>query len=305
MNAVEIGIQDEELRKMRADLDATLENTKATNVTFKNIYGKGYRLPLRFELIDDPVALPTNEIQDEIMFELRINTKEYILKYGNDKKDVVDFKMNDIHLEFATLDSPAHLSAVKRTLQIGFPFLFDHVHHLWDMPLAKKTTKKIIDIETDRRSLKGILLIFQDKFTPGARDSEYFPNPKITRIKLTVDNVTNKLYKDSTYMMKYQWGEIILYFVPEEFKRCFDIYMDKAKYYSGNKFALWVDLRSSENNNIHGTGKSQQSSPNIKMEITKEAENSDDEYTVHAFVIADARVISKGLDKITFKEMEL
>ena len=49
-----------------------------------------YLLPLSFELIGDHISLPTggtsegnynDRIKDEISFELKIKTKEYVLKY--------------------------------------------------------------------------------------------------------------------------------------------------------------------------------------------------------------------------------
>ena len=75
------GIQDEELRKMRADLKATLADAKSYNIQLKHIYGKRYRLPLNFELFGGHMPLLTagkDCIEDDISFELRTNTKEYV-----------------------------------------------------------------------------------------------------------------------------------------------------------------------------------------------------------------------------------
>ena len=49
-------------------------------------------------------------------------------------------------------------------------------------------------------------------------------------------------------------------------------------------------LRSTEDNNLHGTGKEQKES--ILMEITKK-DNGTGDYTMYIFVVSDARIIIK------------
>jgi hypothetical protein len=66
--------------------------------------------------------------------------------------------------------------------------------------------------------------------------------------------------------------------------------MDIAKYYNDNKYALWIDLRSTEDNMLHGTGKEQKES--ILMEISKK-DNDTGDYIMHIFVVSDARIIIK------------
>ena len=81
------------------------------------------------ELINDHVSLPTWDIENDIVFELTINTKEYVLKYNRDKGATVNFTMNNICLQYETLDSPDLKNQIVKQLEFGFPFLFDHVQH--------------------------------------------------------------------------------------------------------------------------------------------------------------------------------
>ena len=47
-----------------------------------------------------------------------------------------------------------------------------------------------------RRSLKGILLLFVEPFSAGARDSETFVHPNVTKVNVKVNGVLNMLYNN-------------------------------------------------------------------------------------------------------------
>jgi hypothetical protein len=285
-NAVFRGIQDEELRKMRSDLTLSLPNSR---VVLRNVYGKRYILPLSFELIDDHVPLSTWDIHDEIAFELTINRKEYVLKYS--KAETANFTMNNICLQYETLDTPDLRNQIVKQLEFGFPFLFDHVMHYKRKDIKKNETLLTEDVNIDRKSLKGILLLFQNEFAAGERDSEHFANPQITNVKFTI-GTPNKLF-NTGYKGLHQWQEICRYFIPEDFKNGHHSFMDVEKYYGDDKFTLWIDLRSTEDNSLHGTGKEQDSKQDIKMEITKN-DTGEGKLIMHNYVVSDGRLINQN-----------
>jgi len=287
-NAVFRGIQDEQSRKMRADIGATLQTPKSVNVAFRQVFGKRYIIPLKFELLDNHVPLPTDCIAQDITFELTINKKEYVLKYS--KADSADFTMKNICLQYETIRDDALRQEIERSLDIGTIFLFDHVHHYKREEITKKDTFLNVDIRgVDRKSLKGVLLLFQDSFTAGQRDSEHFIDPQITNIKFTIDDIPNKVF-NTGYRNQQQWEEIVKYFVPEELKKSQDAEIDISLYHGTNRYGLWVDLRSTEDNNLHGSGKRHEAKNGIMMEITKDDLGAG-KYVMHIFVVSDARVI--------------
>lgn len=298
-NLVFEGIQDEELRQMRADIKASLPHVKPYNEELKNVFGKRYRLPLSLELIDDHTPLPTWDIEDNIMFELKINTKEYVLKYSN--SDSANFNLNNITLQYETLDCSSLKDQIVKGLEFGLPFLFDHVHHYEKKEIMKKDILVNDKINIDRKSLKGILLLFQNEFNAGERDSEQFPDPKITDIKLTI-GTSNKLY-NAGYKRVHQWEEICRHFMPESpnarklrstsLKNGCHSHMDIQKFHSDNKFALWIDFRSTEDNDLHGTGKEQKSEQPIQLEISK-INTGEGKLIMHTYVVSDARIIMKN-----------
>jgi hypothetical protein len=65
--------------------------------------------------------------------------------------------------------------------------------------------------------------------------------------------------------------------------------MDIEKYYNDNKFALWIDFRSTEDNDLHGAGKEQDSKQSITMEMTKNS-TGDGRLFMYIYVVSDARI---------------
>ena len=58
--------------------------------------------------------------------------------------------------------------------------------------------------------------------------------------------------------------------MPEDSKQSDNTYIDLKSYYGNDKFALWIDLRSTQDNQLHGTGKIQMSDKNdITLAIQK------------------------------------
>jgi len=65
--------------------------------------------------------------------------------------------------------------------------------------------------------------------------------------------------------------------MPEDSKQSENTYIDLKSYYGNDKFALWVDLRSTQDNQLHGTGKIQMSDKNdITLAIQKKREGNDE-----------------------------
>jgi len=232
--------------------------------------------------------LPANDLENEISFELTVNENRYVLKYSNDSDK---FTMNNISLQFETLNNKELQNRILNELHYGFSFLFHHVQHLSWQKIKKKETHFTVDVNVERKSLKGILLLFQNEFDAGERDSEEFPNPKITCINFTI-GTPGTVYSKG-FKMLYQWDEICRHYVNEEFKNGHHSYINISKNYGDNKFALWVDVRATKDNDLHGVGKQQQSNQEIKMEKDK-INGADGEYMMHIFIVSDAKIVMKN-----------
>jgi hypothetical protein len=84
-----------------------------------------------------------------------------------------------------------------------------------------------------------------------------------------------------------QWTEIKTHFMREDLKETKDCNMTMSKYYSDNKYALWLDLRIMEEHFLHGSGKALQNTKDgIQLAITKEAGKGP--YKMYIFIVSDA-----------------
>ena len=100
--------------------------------------------------------------------------------------------------------------------------------------------------------MTGVLVIFESQQANGNRDSELFPNPGILSVDIAIDGISNKVYAQGLKPHN-QWFEIKKYCLTEDQKKFDNTDMSECNYYH-NKFELWVDLRSTQDNNIHGSG---------------------------------------------------
>ena len=91
-----------------------------------------------------------------------------------------------------------------------------------------------------------LLFLFTAPFTAGTRDSEKFVNPDITSVKIDIDGVPNMLYSRGMIPTD-QYKSILQRFTG-------DTSVKEKDCYTNDKFALWIDLRTHSDNNIHGSG---------------------------------------------------
>jgi len=142
---------------------------KSNNTELKHVFGKRYRISLNFELIGDHMPLPANDIEDEISFELTVNEIKYVLKYSNDS---AKFTMNNISLQFETLNNKELHNRILNQLHYGFSFLFDHVQHLSWQKIKKNEIHFTVDVSVERKSVKGI---YYYSFKPNLMQANVIP----------------------------------------------------------------------------------------------------------------------------------
>ena len=122
--------------------------------------------------------------------------------------------------------------------------MYDHVHHYKTISFAGDETIINESVDVPRRSLKGLLLLFYEAYTAGARDPEKTLNPGLTEEK--VNSVPNRVFSQKMRAMDF-WDETRRF--GSELSE-----MNLEKYFTGGGFGLWVDLRSMRENELHGSG---------------------------------------------------
>ena len=189
------------------------------------------------------------------------------------------FTISNISLEFDTVIS-ASLASQIRTEYMKSSILYDRILRARIIPLNDSSTSFSIDINSPSKSLKGVLLIFtkERSATKFNRDTEEFLNPKITKVEVTVEGVPNELYAQNMEY-RHQYDEILKHFGEGRQKEAEAIQKDLqlhnvniASYYT-DKYALWLDFRTIDDNKLHGSGRRlENTSEGIRLQITKKLE---------------------------------
>jgi len=148
-----------------------------------------------------------------------------------------------------------------------------------------------INLNITARSLKGVLLLFED-LAPGAmgpafgRNSEFYYNPRITKVQVTVEGIPNQLYAQGMHPYQH-WDEIVKGFA------CKDSSTDMTTYFR-NRYALWLDFRSSDDPKLHGSGRRVENASGVTLQLDKTAEPAGP-LNCYVYLVMDAQLnISNG-----------
>ena len=206
------------------------------------------------------------------------------------------YTISNISLEFDTIIK-ASLASLIRTEYMKSSILYDRILRAHIIPLNKSDTSFSVDINSPSKSLKGVLLIFTQErsTTKFARDTEEFYNPKITRVEVTMEGVPNELYAQNMEC-RHHYDKIIKHFSEGQLKESGTIPKDLqlhnvniASYYT-NKYALWLDLRTIDDNRLHGSGRQlENTSEGIRLQITKKAESAG-KLSCYLYIFQDAQI---------------
>ena len=181
----------------------------------------------------------------------------------------------------------------------GKEFCYDHVNLEQVLPINKGTqTKIIMNVNAQRRSMKGILLLFVEPYIAGTRDSEKYIFSDLTKIKVTINGSPNTLYNEGMESQDL-WSEVSRFFMKQQYK---PQHMTVEKFYTENKFGLLIDLRSMASQKMHGSGiRLVNSTAGVQLEIERDAKGSGT-VNCHVFVISDAQfnIQNRQLSSITY-----
>ena len=128
------------------------------------------------------------------------------------------------------------------------------------------------------------------------RETEKFYNPKIKKVSVTLDGNSNQLY--SSGMLPHQnFKEIRKHFADGKQKTIPHVIKESElsdmsiEDYLTTKYGLWLDFRSTNDSELHGSGKRLEGvSQSVKIEIHKTAE-TDGNLDAYVYYIQDAQLV--------------
>ena len=206
------------------------------------------------------------------------------------------YTISNISLEFDTIIN-ASLASQIRTEYMKSSILYERILRACSIPLNNSDTSFSIDINSPSKSLKGVLLIFtkERSATKFTCNTEEFFNPKITKVKVTVEGVPNELYAQNIEY-RHQYDEIMKHFAEGQLKEAGAVQKDLqlhnvniASYYT-DKYALWLDFRTIDDSRLHGSGRRlEDTSEGIRLQITKES-RSVGKLSCYLYIFQDAQI---------------
>ena len=274
-------------------INATDKANNAKDQTVASIYDNRFCIPLDFELLDSTIPFYQYGLGSRLTYELTSNDYGDVIK--STETDAT-YTISNISLEFDTIIN-ASLASQIRTEYMKCSILYDRILRARIIPINKSDTSLSVDINSPSKSLKGVLLIFTQErsATKFARDTEEFYNPKITKVEVTVEGVPNELYAQNMEY-RHQYDEIVKHFAEGRLKEAGAIQKDLQLHnvdrlsYHTDKFGLWLDFRTIDDNRLHGSGRRlENTSEGIRLQITKKAESAG-KLSCYLYIFQDAQI---------------
>ena len=254
-------------------------------------YGNRFCIPLDFELLETHMPFYQAGLGDRLEYELTFNDYNKVIRSTDPTSSYI---IKNICLEFDIVSDTKLARQIRQQVDGKLVILYDRILRYRKIPKNKSDTLWNINLNVPARSMKGILMLFEDA---DRTSTEYYYNPEITKVEITIEGVPNQLYSQG--MKAYQqWDEINKFFALNSKRNketnmiLKDLYFTDTtlEKYLTNNYALWLDLRSTDDNSLHGWGRRiENASEGITIQITKEA-GADEPINVYLFVIQDAQI---------------
>lgn len=281
------------LRVGARDGDASVWVDKAV----ADAYGNRFCIPLDFELLESHMPFYQSGLGDRLEYELTFNDYSRVLKT---RDPAASYSIDNISLEFDMVTQSDLARQISNQYAGRLAILYDRILRHRKMPLNKSETLWNINLNVPARSMKGVLLLFEDPTAGGAtwaRDTEAFYNPQIEKVEVTIEGVPNQLYSQAMRPF-HQWDEVKRYFassgrhhstVAMAARDLALVHLDVGDYLT-DKFALWLDLRSTDDSSLHGTGRRiENASEGVTIQIAKRAEAAG-QLNGYLYVVMDAQL---------------
>ena len=216
-----------------------------------------------------------------------------VVTYSDETKPP-NYRITNLELEYRCISSEYLAKQAAEGYQVGCGFLYENIVLHKTLNILKDTDTVINEhVNIPRHSMTGILCLFTEAFTAGKRDSEKFVNPKISSVNFNIDGVPNKLLSNGMLPSDF-WQSLNNRFNTKDT-------LKESEFYE-NKFALWIDLRSHPDNNIHGSGLILNNTRDgVKIEIKRQTGGSGN-ITCHMFVVADG---DQGIKSSKYKILRI
>ena len=194
-NMILEGIQSKDLCKICSGAgDKKTSGVDAEN-TLNGAFGNRYRIRLDNQLVTDNGIFYPMALYNDLELIIKLAKAEDVVR-GSDSTQL-KYKLKNIMLEYEVIRSKTLADEAVNVYTSGKEFAYDYVQHYTKVKFKKDTDTFLnIEFNSQIRSLKALLLLFIEPHTAGARDSEKFIFPDLTKVSVTVNGSPNMLYNN-------------------------------------------------------------------------------------------------------------
>jgi len=187
------GIQSEDLCKIRSNAGDKKPSGVDIEKKLNEIYGTKYRIRLDREILTDHGVFYSQTLYNDLVFEVTLAEASHVVKGADPTK--LKYKLTNIQLGYKMICSEMLAKEARSTYSRGKEFVFNHVHLEKTIPFQKGSDTRLnIKVNAQRRSVKAILLFFMEPYSAGARDSEKYVFPNLTKVRVTINGSPYMLY---------------------------------------------------------------------------------------------------------------
>ena len=263
--------------------------SNAQDKAIADAYGNKFIIPLDFEMLDSAAPYYQEGLRNRLCCELTFKDYNGVTKSGVSSPKVPDakYKITDISLEYEIATQPDLTRSIRSEYQ-HMALLYDRIFRHRKIIVNKKDTVWNWAFNTPCKSLKGILVLFEEEGSY-TRDTSKFYIPKIQKVSVIVEGKPKQLYAQGMRLFE-QYDEICKYFAEgkqrdndaNEIQKRLQLYNLSLGEYLVNKYALWLDFRTIDENELHTTGRClENASESITLQIEKEEESAG---TLNAYI---------------------
>ena len=233
------GIQSAKLCKIRSNSGDKATSGVDAETKLEMVYKMKYKINLDHQILI--FVFYPQVLDKDLIFELTLAPASQVVM-GTDASKLV-YKLKNIQLEYERIRSKQLADKATTAYTHGKMYAYDQIQLEKTVTFDRGTAADLnLLVNPQRRSLKGILLLFIEPYVAGARDSEKYFNPDITNVEVTINCIPNRVYNNGIKGHDMWRGASRLFSTKGNKQGAPNVTL--AKYLSGNKFSFFLDLRS-------------------------------------------------------------
>ena len=193
---------------MKSRINAKDKTTTAKDNAITEAYRNKFIISLDFEMLDSLAPYYQAGLGNRLCYEITFNDYNQVINSSVAAPDA-KYKITDISLEYEIVTQPDLMRSIRSEYQ-SMVLLYDRILKHKQIPVNKKDTMWNWSFNTPCKSLKGILVLFEEEKSY-VRDTSKFYNPKIQKVSVTIEGKPNQLYAQGMRSFE-QYDEICKYF---------------------------------------------------------------------------------------------